>query len=1051
MPQYSDKEIKEIKKSPWNFFIKHKKVTSLIIAIIFIWGATSIMGIPKEIQPEVELPYGSVLTTYPGANPLDVEQLVTEEIETAVANVSDIKRLNSTSQFGFSSVVAEFESDVDLNQAINDLRNAVEQARPELPEQASDPVVASFDANSLPVIIFSLLGDLPEDQLKTVTEDVRDELKKVTGVSEVNIIGARDKIIEVNINQRALEEFAVTLNDISRAIQNANINFPIGRIKNDGVKYSVRLEAEIQSTYELTQIPIKQIASNEGDINFITLQDVAEITEELEEKTTIARVGLPDKGTIQNAISLQVYKKDSANMVDVAEGAKQRLEELKGNVLPDFINIHVASDNSEFLKDDFETLGKNGIATIVLIMVFLFIFLGFKEGVIAGLSIPFSMLITIGVLYVSGESLNSLTLFSLVFALGLLIDNAVIIIEGIYENLKSGRYTSYGAAVIGVKEFKWPIIAGTLTTVFAFLPMLTISGIMGDFMKIIPITVTTILIASLFVNLTITPTLSSKFLKPGKTKNLFKGLQKWYRNFIYEVLDSKFKKGLVLVLMTTVMIISFLLPVTGVVKSESFPISDFKYFYVDIETPPGTTLEETNKVVKRAEEILMKFPEVKSITTGVGTNAGSSFRSIIDTAQDNTNIASITVNLVDKSKRDFKSYELSEKFRDELKVVEGGEISIFDLQGGPPSGAPIEARITGPDLQKLEQISRRIADYLKEIDGTLGVDTSVEKGAGEFNITVNRNKLNYYGIAPVQIASLLRSGIKGAEATELRKNGEDIEVELKYAFSGDDITIDELNNILVVSPVAGMVPVSELVNVEFQENLTGISHLDEERVIRVSSYLEDRTTIEIVDDLNKKLEDNPLPKGYGIKFGGEFEEVMQSFKDLGTALLVGLLLIGVLLVLQFKSFRQPFIIMLSLPFALTGVFFGLAIMNITISIPSVIGIVGLAGVVVNDAIVLIDQMNNNRLRGMKFKESIAEGATSRLQPVFLTTATSIFGILPLALTDEIWGSLGFAFIFGLTTQYFLVLLLDPILYSILSKKDRGREDPKILNKTTEEV
>ncbi len=1051
MPQYSDKEIKEIKKSPWNFFIKHKKVTSLIIAIIFIWGATSIMGIPKEIQPEVELPYGSVLTTYPGANPLDVEQLVTEEIETAVANVSDIKRLNSTSQFGFSSVVAEFESDVDLNQAINDLRNAVEQARPELPEQASDPVVASFDANSLPVIIFSLLGDLPEDQLKTVTEDVRDELKKVTGVSEVNIIGARDKIIEVNINQRALEEFAVTLNDISRAIQNANINFPIGRIKNDGVKYSVRLEAEIQSTYELTQIPIKQIASNEGDINFITLQDVAEITEELEEKTTIARVGLPDKGTIQNAISLQVYKKDSANMVDVAEGAKQRLEELKGNVLPDFINIHVASDNSEFLKDDFETLGKNGIATIVLIMVFLFIFLGFKEGVIAGLSIPFSMLITIGVLYVSGESLNSLTLFSLVFALGLLIDNAVIIIEGIYENLKSGRYTSYGAAVIGVKEFKWPIIAGTLTTVFAFLPMLTISGIMGDFMKIIPITVTTILIASLFVNLTITPTLSSKFLKPGKTKNLFKGLQKWYRNFIYEVLDSKFKKGLVLVLMTTVMIISFLLPVTGVVKSESFPISDFKYFYVDIETPPGTTLEETNKVVKRAEEILMKFPEVKSITTGVGTNAGSSFRSIIDTAQDNTNIASITVNLVDKSKRDFKSYELSEKFRDELKVVEGGEISIFDLQGGPPSGAPIEARITGPDLQKLEQISSRIADYLKEIDGTLGVDTSVEKGAGEFNITVNRNKLNYYGIAPVQIASLLRSGIKGAEATELRKNGEDIEVELKYAFSGDDITIDELNNILVVSPVAGMVPVSELVNVEFQENLTGISHLDEERVIRVSSYLEDRTTIEIVDDLNKKLEDNPLPKGYGIKFGGEFEEVMQSFKDLGTALLVGLLLIGVLLVLQFKSFRQPFIIMLSLPFALTGVFFGLAIMNITISIPSVIGIVGLAGVVVNDAIVLIDQMNNNRLRGMKFKESIAEGATSRLQPVFLTTATSIFGILPLALTDEIWGSLGFAFIFGLTTQYFLVLLLDPILYSILSKKDRGREDPKILNKTTEEV
>lgn len=1050
MAKYSPKEIEEIKKSPWNFFIKHKKVTSLVITIIFIWGLTSLIGIPKEINPEVELPYGSVFTAYPGANPLDVEQLVTNEIETAVATVSDIKTLNSSSQFGFSSVVAEFESDVDLDQSINDLRNAVEKAKADLPEEAFDPVVSSFEVNSFPVIIFSLLSDLPEEQLKTVIEDVQDELEKVTGVSDVMIIGARDKIIEVNINQRALEEFEISMDEISMAINSANINFPIGQIKNDGISYSVRLEAEIKSTYELTQIPIKQLFNQDGGTNYITLQDVAEVNEILEEETTIARVGLPAKGTIQNAISLQIYKKDSANIVDVAEGAKKRLEELKGNVLPNSVTVHVASDNSEFLRDDFNTLGKNGIATVVLIMVFLFIFLGFKEGVIAGASIPFSMLITVGVLYIMGESLNSLTLFALVFALGLLIDNAVIIIEGIYENLKSGEYTSYGAAVLGVMEFKWPIIAGTLTTVFAFLPMLTISGIMGEYMKTIPITVTTILLASLFVNLTITPTLSAKFLKPGKTKNLFKGLQRWYRDFITDILDSKFKKFLTILLMTIVMVVAFALPITGVVKSESFPISDFKYFYVDIETPPGTTLQETNKVVEQAEDILMEFPEVESLTTSIGTNAGSAFRSIIDTSQDNSNIASITVNLVEKDERD-KSYELSEKFRDKLEVVQGGEISIFDLQGGPPSGAPIEARITGPDLKKLEELADKIAGYLKEIKGTLGVDTSISKGAGEFNITVNRNKLNYYGIAPYQIASLLRNSVEGVDSTEIRKNGEDIEVQLKYTFAEEEITIDELKNILVLSPVAGLVPVGDLINTEFTENLTSISHIDEERVIFISSYNLDRTTSEIIEDLNKKLEANPLPKGYSIKYGGEFEEIQQSFKDLGTSLLVGLLLIGVLLVLQFKSFRQPFIIMLSLPFALTGVFFGLAIMNITISIPSVIGIVGLAGVVVNDAIVLIDQMNSNRRRGMAFNESIIEGATSRLQPVFLTTATSIFGILPLALTDEIWGSLGFAFIFGLTTQYFLVLLLDPILYSILSKKDRGWEDPEILNKTAEQV
>jgi len=1051
MSKYTPQEIEEIKKSPWNFFIKHKKVTSLVIGIILIWGMTSLMAIPKEIQPEVELPFGSIFTVYPGANPLDVEQLVTKEIETAVATVSDIKTLNSTSQFGMSSVIAEFESGVDIDQAVDDLRNAVEKAKADLPEDATDPVVGSFEANSLPVIIFSLLSDLPEDQLKTVTEDVQDELEKVAGVSDVNIIGARNKIIEVNINQRALEEFGVSLNDISNSIKSANINFPIGQINNDGIRYSVRLEAEIASTYELTQIPIKQISDDDGSTNFIILQDVATINETLEEKSTIARVGLPAKGTIQNAISLQIYKKDSANIVDVAENAKLKLEELEGGILPSSVTVHIASDNSEFLQEDFETLGKNGLTTIILIMAFLFIFLGFKEGIISGISIPFSMLITVGVLYILGQTLNSLTLFSLVFALGLLIDNAVIIIEGIYENLKSGKYTAYGAAVVGVKEFKWPIIAGTLTTVFAFLPMLTISGITGQFMKIIPITVTTILISSLFVNLTITPTLSAKFLKPGKSRNLFKGLQRWYKSFITDIVNSNFKKALTLILMSVVMVIAFALPITGVVKSEAFPVSDFKYFYVDIETPSGSTLEETDKVVQKAEEILMKIPEVKSLTTGVGTNAGSAFRSIVATAQNNTNIASITVNLVEKENREKKSYELSEEFRNKLQNIQGGEISIFDLQGGPPSGAPVEARITGPDLKKLEEIANTVVGYLENIEGTLGPETSIEKGAGEFNITIDRNKLNYYGIAPIQIASLLRNSIEGVEATEIRKEGEDIDVLLQYEFTEDDLTIDELKNVLVISPVAGMIPVGDLIKTEFKENLTSISHLDEERIMYVTSYTKDRTSIEIIDDLTKKLEESPLPKGYSLDFGGEFEEVQQSFKDLGTALLVGLFLIAMLLVLQFKSFKQPFIIMLSLPFALTGVFFGLTIMNISISIPSVIGIVGLAGVVVNDAIVLIDQMNNNRRRGMKFKEAIIEGATSRLQPVFLTTATSIFGILPLALTDEVWGSLGFAFIFGLTTQYFLVLLFDPILYSLISKKDAGWEEPEILHKTAQEV
>jgi len=1046
MPKYSIEELKEIKKSPWNFFIKHKKVTSLVILICFIWGFTSFMGIPKEIQPEIDLPYGSIFTIYPGANPLDVEELVTNEIETAIANVDDIKTINSTSRFGLSTVIVEFESNVDTDDAIVDLRDAVEKAKSQLPTDVEDPITSTYKVNSYPVIIFSLLSDMPEDQLKTVAEDVQDDLEKVTGVSEVNIIGARDKQVEITINPRAFEEYQLTIDQVVQAIQASNLNFPVGVIENDGIKYTLRVEAEVTTGYELSQIPIKQFTNENGAVQSINLNDIADINEKLEEKSTIARVGIPENGTIKNAISLQVYKKDSANIVDVAEGAKEELELIKGSTIPENVDVHISNDNSQFLIEDFETLGKNGIATIVLILVLLFIFLGFKEGLISAISIPFSMLITMGVLYAAGQTLNSLTLFSLVFALGLLIDNAVIIIEGIYENLRSGEYTSYGAAVLGVFEFKWPIIAGTLTTVFAFLPMLTISGIMGEFMSVIPITVATILIASLFVNLTITPTLSAKFLKPGKKRNIFKGIQKWYKNFITDVINSRFKKTVALLSMTAVMVIAFALPITGILKSESFPVSDFDYFYVDIETPPGTVLDETDRVAQQAEEVLMKIPEVKSITTGIGTNAGAAFRSIVSSSQNSANIGSITVNLVHPNEREMQSYEVSEMIREKLKGVQGGDISIFDLQGGPPSGAPIEARLTGPDLKKLEDLAVKIEGYLNNIDGTKEVATSIEKGAGEFNITLNRSKLNYYGVAPIQIAGLLRNSIEGIEATELRKNGEETDVIVKYGFIDEnELSIDELLDLYVNSPGKGFIPLSELVDIEFKENLTSISHYDQKRVVSISAYNSDRTTVEIIDDLNKELEENPLPKGYEMEYGGEYESITQSFKDLGVALLVGLILIAMLLVLQFKSFRQPFIIMLSLPFALTGVFLGLTALGLTISIPSVIGIVGLAGVVVNDAIVLIDQMNQNRRRGMGFKESIIEGATSRLQPVFLTTATSIFGILPLALTDEIWGSLGFAFIFGLTTQYFLVLLLDPILYSALSKKDRGWDEPKLLS------
>ncbi len=730
MTKIPREEIKRIAKSPWNFFVKHPRVTSIVILIILIWGFGSLFRIPQETQPEIDFPVASIITVYPGANPLDVEELITNEIESAVGRVEDIKDISSTSRFGISTVLLEFESGIDIDDVIKDVESAIDLVKTELPEEAEDPIVSSLEANSQPVIIFSLLSELSEKEIKNIAEDVQDELEKVGGISDVNIIGAQKKQIVADLNPALLERYKIEIQDINMAIRGANINFPIGEITTDNVNYAIRIESAVSSSTELAQIPVKQFFNEDGAVQIIVLSDIASLKEELEEKETIARVGFVETGTIRNAISLQVYKKKGGNIVEVADKAKEALEEMKGTIIPETVDVHIANDNSEFVREDLETLGKNGITTIILIIVLLLIFIGPKEALISGLSIPFAMLITFGVLYLCGQTLNTLTLFSLVYALGLLIDNAVIMIEGIYENLKSGNYTPFGAAIAGIYQFKWPIIAGTLTTVFAFLPILTVSGIMGEFMRIIPITVTTILLASLFVNLSITPTLSARFLKNGRKRNIFKPFQKWYRKFITGIMDSRFKKFVSIALMFAVMAISFTLPVTGILKSEAFPKSDFDFFYVDIETPPGTSLEDTEKVTSKVETMLFEFPEVEHFTTSIGTNAGSSFRDVISISRSVTNIATITVSLVDEENRDRKSYEISEDIRKKITNTQGGTVTVIDLQGGPPTGAPIQVQISGPDLEVLEEITLDIAAKLKNIEGTLDVDTSIEQGAG---------------------------------------------------------------------------------------------------------------------------------------------------------------------------------------------------------------------------------------------------------------------------------------------------------------------------------
>lgn len=1013
----------------WSFFLRQRQFTVLLMVALVAMGTFALFSIPKESAPEVRVPIGIVTTIFPGASAEDVEEIITNEIEGAVQNLESLDKLTSTSREGISMVTVQFDANADLDKSIQDLKDAVDTVKPELPQEANDPIVSEVNFAEQPVLVVSVTGDYAPAILTQLGEELESDLENVKGVSRVDVSGVRAREVQVVISKESLDRYNLTLAQVVGAIQASNASLPIGAITVDNVEYALNFEGDIT---EATQVGDVTVATQGGANIFI--RDIADIVDGLERPVSISRAS-KDGEPSRSSLTLNIYKSSGGNIVATADAVKERLTELEQTKLAGS-DVVISLDLGDQVNHDLTELTRVGFETMFLVMLVLFLTIGWRESLVAGASIPLSFLIAFIGLQWSGNTINFVSLFALILAIGILVDSGIVVTEAIHTRMR--RYTSKEeAAEASLKEYAWPLIAGTMATIAMFAPLFFISGIVGEFIKSIPFTLIFVLFASIFVALGLVPLIAIMFTTK-ESNNLEKRqeeythqFQEWYRAKLSALLDNRRAQKLFLWGIGIGFIVALALPISGLLKTTFFPGEDIDYIFAEIEKPQGTTVEETDLVVRQVEEVLYGNEDVEAFATTVGGSSALTGNAVTSGGH----LANITILL--HKERDKTSTEVVGDIRDSIGTIPGATIRISEPSSGPPSGAPVLITFLGTNLDELEEVTARAENLLASIEGTYDIQSSVKDTGLEFTITIDRAKAASYGLSPAVIASTLRTAVHGQTATTIRGEDSDIDVVVKMDLNPlytdpsetTQINPDALRSISIPTS-RGPVLLGSVLDINLERAKSAISHDDRKRIETVSSQVREGTTaIEVTNEFNRRAAELEMPDGVTLKIGGETEDVNKSFAEMGYAFIAGLVLMVAIMVLQFNSFRHASYLILMVILSLIGVFGGLFLTGQTLSFSSVVGIIALAGVIINHAIILTDSIHRlaTTRKDLSSKDIVVEAAVSRLRPIFLTTVTTVIGMIPLAGASALWGPLAFAIMFGLAFSMILTLVMIPIL------------------------
>lgn len=1004
------------------------------------FGIFSIVAIPKESNPEVIVPIGIVVTTLPGASATDIESLITDKIEQGIeGNLTDLKKMTSTSQEGLSSVVFEFEAEANVDDSIQELKNEIDKIKSELPSDAEDPFVSEVDFVDQPIVTVAISGDLSDAEFSELADNLETELERIDNVSRAVPSGVRTREVTVIIDQTLLSRFDLSLNEVVAGIQRSNATFPIGSITTEGVIYNVAFEGDILVTAVVPDIPV---AVRGGQPVYV--RDIAIVEDGYREASSLSRLSL-DGNPTEKSISFSVFKSKGGDITKIADEVGDRILELQASgELLDGLTAELLLDSGEQIKEELTRLVRSGVTTIVLVIILLIFTIGWREGLIAGAAIPLSFTIGFIGLLLSGNTINFVSLFALILAVGILVDSAIVMIEGINRRMKEDpQIDKIKAALLTIKEFNIPLMTGTLTTIAMFSGLFLVGGISGQFISAIPFTVNFILVASLLVALGFIPLIAAIFLR-RRTESKMDTLQQkysriledWYRTKLRSFLESRKKKVIFVSIILVGFVISLAMPIIGVVKVTFFEQSDIDWIFAEIEMQQGTELGTTDLVARRVEEILYNDPDIESFTTTVGSSAEFSSNS---GSQSGAKLANFFITL--REDRPITSTQVVERLQENLRIINEGAVTVGQPSDGPPTGAAVVVRFLGEDLDELTGATLRASEFLKTIPGTTNIETSTNNNSTEFVFTLNKAKAIGYGLDPFSVSQTLRTAVNGTEATSVTTSSDDIDIVVKLALNSDyidssntsDTTINTLENISLQLQNGESILLSSIVDTSLRESSSVINHQDSKRIIVLNGDVtSDANAREVnAEFLSRVRAEAQIPDSIELSTGGESEESNEAFRDMFYALIVGVVLMLAVLVLQFNSYRHTFYVLSILPFSLIGIMTGLSLTQLPLSFPSIMGFVALSGIVVNNSILLIDQMNNNRRKypEKSIKENVVDAAVSRLRPILLTTLTTVVGIYPLTYASDLWSPLAWAVMFGLSFSVVITLLLIPIIYN----------------------
>lgn len=1027
--------------------VKHPVTTIMLFVAVIVLGIYSFVKLPIDFYPEMEFPAIMVFTSYNGANASDIETNISEPLENAFNTVSDLKEVYSTSRDNVSLVTLEFEFGTDLDAAANDVRDALSMYSAYLPEEAEDPVIFKFSTSMMPIMMFAITADESyagiRDQLE---EKIVNPLNRIDGIGSISLVGTPTRQVMVNIDPRRMEAYNLTIEQIGGILRAENLNMPSGNVEMGMMDYPLRVQGEFQESDQ-----IKNIVLGNYQGKSIYLKDVATVNDSIKE------MSIDEKINGEFGIRMIVQKQSGANTVKIARKVNKELAELQ-KTLPSDVKISTIWDTSDFISHSINNLSETLMFAFLFVILVVLFFLGrWRATFIIVLTIPISLIMAFVYLRISGNTINIISLSALSIAIGMVVDDAIVVLENITRHVERGS-TPREASIYATNEVWLAVIATTLTIVAVFFPMTMVSGLAGVMFKQLGWIVTITIVTSALAAITITPMLSSKLLKlrskrkePGRFSHerIVVPLLDRLDSFYVKTLDWCLHHRKTVIFGSTGIFILSIILAAFFVKAEFMPQADQGQVTIEAELQAGTRVDETVKIARKIDAYIdANIPEKTLVSTSAGSDDEAGFAALF--MKSGSNIINVTIALTTSSERERSDVEIADEMRTYLGTFpEIVKYSAIAGEGGMGmSSNTVDVEIFGYDFNQTTALANEIAEKVKKIKGARDVTISREKSKPELRILLDQEKMSQNGLNTATVSTMIRNRVVGMTASQFREAGNEYDILVRFTEDYRN-SITDIENIAIPTPT-GFTRLGEIASIEEFWSPPNVERERRERIVKVSVTPYKISMGELATNIKAEIKKTNIPSGILVDVGGAYEDMGETFGDLGLLLLLSLLLVYIVMASQFESLKMPLIIMASIPFAFTGVILALVITKTSLSVIAALGAVMLVGIVVKNAIVLIDFTNLMRDRDYELDEAIKRAGRSRLRPVLMTTATTILGMLPLALStgegSEIWSPMGIAVIGGLTFSTVVTMIIVPVIYRVVVRRAESRK-----SKETEEL